>query len=107
MATVFPTSATAFGEPPANPTLPEAPASDPNKPRTDRKAVRQALIPTTKTDTEHLTVSDFDATRGENPDPTGDFAAGRTHVFLDSDEFIATSPADATATTANAAAVGQ
>jgi len=35
------------GEPPANPTLPEAPASDPNKPRTDRKAVRQAVIPTT------------------------------------------------------------
>lgn len=45
--------------------------------------------PTTKTDTEDLTVADFDASIGENPDPTGDFAAGRTRVFLDSDEFLA------------------
>lgn len=45
--------------------------------------------PTTETDTEHLTVADFDASTGENPDPTGDFAAGRTRVFLDSNEFLA------------------
>ena len=46
-------------------------------------------IPTTKTDTERLTVADFDASTGENPDPTGDFASGRTRVFLDTDEFLA------------------
>ena len=45
--------------------------------------------PTTETDTEHLKVADFDASTGENPDPTGDFASGRTHVFLDTDEFLA------------------
>lgn len=45
--------------------------------------------PTTETDTEHLTVADFDASTGENPDPTGDFASGRTRVFLNSDEFLA------------------
>lgn len=45
--------------------------------------------PTTKTDTEPLTVADFDGSTGENPDPTGDFAAGRTRVFLDSSEFLA------------------
>ena len=45
--------------------------------------------PATETDTEHLTVADFDASTGENPDPTGDFASGRTHVFLDTDEFLA------------------
>ncbi len=45
--------------------------------------------PTTKTDTGHLTVADFDGSTGENPDPTGDFAAGRTRVFLDSNEFLA------------------
>ena len=28
-------------------------------------------------------------TTGENPDPTGDFASGRTRVFLDSNEFLA------------------
>lgn len=48
-----------------------------------------ASSPTTETDTEHLTVADFDASTGENPDPTGDFASGRTRAFLDSDEFLA------------------
>ena len=43
---------------------------------------------TTKTDIEHLTVEDFDANTGENPDPTGDFASGRTQIFLDTDEFL-------------------
>ena len=45
--------------------------------------------PTTDTDTEHLTVAEFDASIGENPDPTGDYASGRTRVFLDSNEFLA------------------
>ncbi len=45
--------------------------------------------PITEKDSEHLTVADFDANTGENPDPTGDFASGRTRVFLDADEFLA------------------
>ncbi len=45
--------------------------------------------PTTETDTEHLTLADFNASIGANPDPTGDFASGRTRVFLDTDEFLA------------------
>lgn len=45
--------------------------------------------PTPETDAEHLTVVDFDAGAGDNPDPTGDFASGRTRVFLDTDEFLA------------------
>jgi hypothetical protein len=45
--------------------------------------------PNTKTDTGHLTVADFDASTGEHPDPTGDFASGQTRVFLDTDEFLA------------------
>ncbi len=45
--------------------------------------------PTTESATEHLTVADFDAGTGQNPDPTGDFASGRTLVFLDADQFLA------------------
>ena len=45
--------------------------------------------PTTETYTDHLTVADFDTSTGENPDPTGDFALGRTRVFLDTNEFLA------------------
>lgn len=48
-----------------------------------------ASSPTSETDTEHLAVADFDASIGENPDPTGDFASGRTRVLLDTDEFLA------------------
>lgn len=55
---------------------------------TTRKALMESS-PTTKADTEHLTVADFDNSTGENPDPTGDFASGRTSVFLDTDEFLA------------------
>ena len=41
------------------------------------------------TDQGQLTIADIYATRGKNPDPTGDFAAGRTHVHLSTEEFIA------------------
>lgn len=47
-----------------------------------------ASSPTTETDTEHLTMADFDAAVGANPDPTGDFASGRTRVFLDTENFL-------------------
>lgn len=45
--------------------------------------------PTTETATDHLTVVDFDADAGQNPDPTGDFASGRTRIFLDADQLLA------------------
>jgi len=44
---------------------------------------------TTETESEHLTVSACDASKGENPDPTCDFALGLTCVFLDSKKFLA------------------
>ena len=44
--------------------------------------------PKTETDSEHLTLADFDASIGQNPDPAGDFASRRTRIFLDSDEFL-------------------
>ena len=58
------------------------------KERTTWKAPMESS-PITEMDTEHLTVADFDASTGENPDPTGDFASGRTRIFLDSNEFLA------------------
>ena len=38
---------------------------------------------------DSLTVADIYASMGKNPDPTGDYAAGRTRVFLSGEEFIA------------------
>ena len=45
--------------------------------------------PTTGTADETLTLADIDAATGKNPDPTGDFAAGRTHIHESTDDFLA------------------
>ena len=47
------------------------------------------LVGTTETDQETLGLADIDASAGKNPDPTGDFAAGRTRIFLSTEEFLA------------------
>jgi len=36
-------------------------------------------VPVTDAADEALTLADLDTATGKNPDPTGDFAAGRTH----------------------------
>ena len=41
------------------------------------------------TDQEALTVADIFSDMGKNPDPTGDFAAGRTHFHATTEEFLA------------------
>ena len=46
-------------------------------------------VPTTNTANETLTLADIDAATGKNPDPTGDFAAGRTHIHETTDDFLA------------------
>ena len=48
-----------------------------------------ASVPVTDTAEESLTLADIDAATGKNPDPTGDFAAGRTHFHATTDEFLA------------------
>ena len=48
-----------------------------------------AAIPMSDTDQEPLTVADIYADMGNNPDPTGDFSAGRTHFHASSEEFLA------------------
>ena len=48
-----------------------------------------AAIPMSDTDQEPLTVADIHADMGKNPDPTGDFSAGRTHFHASSEEFLA------------------
>ena len=45
--------------------------------------------PATGTVDEALTLADIDAATGKNPDPTGDFAAGRTHIHESTDDFLA------------------
>ena len=47
------------------------------------------LVATTETDQETPGLADIDAPAGKNPDPTGDFAAGRTRAFLSTEEFLA------------------
>ena len=44
---------------------------------------------TSDADREHLTLADIYADAGKNPDPTGDFAAGRTRLFESGEEFLA------------------
>ena len=48
-----------------------------------------ASVPLTDTIDENLTLADIDAATGQNPDPTGDFAAGRTHFHPTTDDFLA------------------
>lgn len=48
-----------------------------------------AAIPMSDTNQEPLTLADIYADMGKNPDPTGDFSAGRTHVHATSEEFLA------------------
>ena len=45
--------------------------------------------PVIDTDEETLTLADIYADMGKNPDPTGDYAAGRTRFFANSEEFLA------------------
>lgn len=45
--------------------------------------------PVIDTDEETLTLADIYADMGKNPDPTGDYAAGRTQFFANSEEFLA------------------
>ena len=40
------------------------------------------------TDSEVLTLADLDACMGVLPDPTGDYAAGRTVFFANTEEFL-------------------
>ena len=46
-------------------------------------------VPATDTADKTLTLADIDAATGKNPDPTGDFAAGRTHFHESTDDFLA------------------
>jgi len=46
-------------------------------------------VPATDTADKTLTLADIDAATGKNPDPTGDFAAGRTHFHERMDDFLA------------------
>ena len=46
-------------------------------------------VPATDTSDKALTLADIDAATGKNPDPTGDFAAGRTHFHESTDDFLA------------------
>ena len=46
-------------------------------------------VPATDTADETLTLADIDAATGKNPDPTGDFAAGRTHIRESTGDFLA------------------
>ena len=45
--------------------------------------------PVRGTDQEGLTLADIHADKGQNPDRTGDFAAGRTHFHATTAEFLA------------------
>ena len=45
--------------------------------------------PRTDSEQEALTLADVYADLGQNPDRTGDYAAGRTRVFLSGEEFLA------------------
>lgn len=47
------------------------------------------LVAMTEIDQETLELDDIDASTGKNPDPTGDFAAGRTRIFLSTEELLA------------------
>ena len=47
------------------------------------------LVAPTETEQEVLGLEELDASTGKNPDPTGDFAAGRTRIFLSNEEFLA------------------
>ena len=42
-----------------------------------------------ETATDRVTLTDILESVGKNPDPTGDFAAGRTSFFEDDDAFLA------------------
>ncbi|MXY76363.1 MAG: hypothetical protein F4Y40_04670 [Acidimicrobiia bacterium] len=56
-------------------------------------------VPATDTADKVLTLADIDAATGKNPDPTGDFAAGRTHFHESTDDFLAclaSQPSEAT-----------
>ncbi|MCY4622282.1 MAG: hypothetical protein OXD34_10695 [bacterium] len=46
-------------------------------------------VPPPDTADETLTLADIEAVTGKNPDPTGDFAAGRTHFHESTDDFLA------------------
>ena len=50
--------------------------------------MEQELARATTTDGEALTLADLDAYMGVIPDPTGDYAAGRTVFFADTQEFL-------------------
>ena len=46
-------------------------------------------VPATDAGDKTLTLADIDAATGKNPAPTGDFAAGRTHIHESTDDFLA------------------
>lgn len=48
-----------------------------------------AAVPKSDIDQETLSIADIYTDMGKNPDPTGDFAAGRTHFHASSEEFLA------------------
>ena len=56
---------------------------------TTLRGVNVTSVPATDTAVMALTLSDIDAATGKNPDPTGDFAAGRTHFHESTDDFLA------------------
>lgn len=63
------------------------------------RGVNVTSVPATDTADKTLTLADIDAATGKNPDPTGDFAAGRTHFHESTDDFLAclaSQPSEAT-----------
>ncbi len=46
-------------------------------------------VAATDTDQDTLTLADIEASTGKNPDPTGDYATGRTRFFPNTEEFLA------------------
>ena len=46
-------------------------------------------ITATETVTDRVTLADIHDSVGKNPDPTGDFAAGRTTFFENDEDFLA------------------
>ena len=56
---------------------------------TTLRGVNVTSVPATDNADKVLTLADIDADTGKNPDPTGDFAAGRTHFHESTDDFLA------------------
>ena len=56
---------------------------------TTLSGVAVTSVPATDPADKTPTLADIDAATGKNPDPTGDFAEGRTHFHDSTDDFLA------------------